>query len=161
MKDNSIQQITITWGFRKQTLKECTEELIIFLERLKEFDNRLNTWYKTSSSKKEALKDKVVIEYDYIKKMFCEKCADDEYPEYSFNLSLWNGNAIELLSYSIFFTIGGSKVGNNMVQFTFPKEGELYECYSIRENWEKLLELFINHWKPNQYYNFKDNLIEL
>ncbi|CAL2079179.1 Imm52 family immunity protein [Tenacibaculum sp. 190524A05c] len=149
----NIQQITITWGFRKRTLKECTEELIVFLERLKRFDNRLSEWYRTDSSKKAALKNKVELEYDFIKRLFCNHCDDSEYPQLSYKLSLWNGNSLDSLAYGIFLTIGGSKIGNNMVQFTFPYEGEIFDSYSKNENWEALLNLFIDHWNPEFYYD--------
>ena len=55
-------------GFSKKTLKECTEDLIVFLERLKSFDNRLGVWFEGGMTKKEALKNQVNLNYDYIKK---------------------------------------------------------------------------------------------
>jgi len=37
-----------------------------------------------------------------------------------------------------------------MIMFTFPQEGEIYEHYRIKENWENLFELFISHWNINK-----------
>ncbi len=161
MMKQSIPQITIIWGFRKQTLKECTEESIIFLEKIKLLDKKLSSWYKTDNNKKNVPKNKIIIEYDYIKEMFCSKCNENEYPEYSFMISIWNGNNIDSLSYGMLLTIGGARIGNNMVQFTFPSEGEVYDYYIKKENWRKLLELFIDHWDPDKYKDFNGNLIEL
>ncbi len=79
-----IPQTTI-WKGRKQTLKECTETFIIFLERLKLHDSRYNEWYGTAKSREEALKDKIKNEYNHIKNRFSLNCKDSEYPEFNFN----------------------------------------------------------------------------
>jgi len=161
MEKNEISQMVITWGFRKKTLKESTEDLIVFLERLKRFDTRLGVWFEGGMTKKEALKNRVNLDYDCIKKIFCKKCDDNDNAKLSFKLKFWNGDPVDLLSYSIIISIGGFRVGNNVIMFSFPKDGEIYKHYCIKENWENLLELFIDHWKPDNYRDFDDNLIEL
>lgn len=153
MKKNDTLQIGITWGLRKETLKACTEALIVFLERLKRFDPRLGVWYEGGVTKKEALTKKVNLDYHYIKNRFCKNCDDNDYAELSFKLNFWNGNPVEALSYGLVVTIGGYKVGNNMIMFSFPKEGEIYEHYLIKDNRDKLKELFIDHWNPDRVLN--------
>lgn len=164
MKLRRITEINVMWKGRKQTLKECTEDLIIFLERLKKFDSRLGVWYERAYSRKEGMKNKVRLEYEFIKNHFYEsdKYEENNFPEFSFLTGFWNGAATEPLSYGIQFSLGGDgRVGNDICTLTFPYEGDVYEHYRIRENWEKLLELFIDHWQPDKYRDFEDNLIEL
>ncbi len=162
MKIKTITEIVIIWTNRKQNLKECTESLIIFLERLKRLDTRLGIWYEQSYSRKGGMENRVYLEYDNIKRLLCKKCANEEYPEFTFLTGFWNGAATDALSYGINFSLGGDNpVGTNNCSLTFPWEGQIYEHYRIRENWEKLLELFIDHWQPDQYRDFNDNLVDL
>lgn len=84
-------KIGVSWYDRKATLKECTESFIIFLERLKKPDPRFNQRYEGANSRKLALQKKVVWEYEYIKRKFCKKCKDSDYPEFAFDIGFWNG----------------------------------------------------------------------
>lgn len=157
-----ITEITVIWTNRKQNLKESTEDIIVFLERLKKFDINFGSWYNRGNSRKEAMQSQVQLEYDFIKKKLCKKCNDSDYPEFSFLTGFWNGALSDSLSYGIRFSIGGEgKIGTNNCVLTFPYEGELYEHYSVKKNWEQLLELFIDHWKPDQYRDFDDKLVEI
>lgn len=159
---NTITQINVIWKGRKQTLKECTESFLIFLERLKLYDPRFSIWYETGVSRKKGLENKLVFEYNYIKNKFCPNCKDNDYPTYDFDIRFWNGGSKDSVSYGISASLGGDgSIGNSICNLTFPYEGELYEHYQIRENWEQLLELFIDHWKPDQYRDFEDNLIDV
>jgi len=143
-------------------LKESTEDVIIFLERLKNFDSRFSVWYKQGYSRKEAMKNKVVLDYELMKNWLCKKCNDNDYPESFFLAGLWSGGETGYSSYSIFISIGGShKVGKNSFTLSFPYEGELNEHYAIKENWEELLELFIDHWQPEKHSNFNVELLEM
>lgn len=158
----SITEIVVIWNNRKQNLKESTEEIIIFLERLKLFDPNFSKWFKQANSRAKALEEEIILDFDYIKKALCSKCKDGDYDEFSFLVGFWNGGKTEAQSYGIRFSIGGeSKVGTNNCILTFPTEGELYRKYSDTENWNKLLSLFIDHWNPDKYRDFNDNLIEL
>ncbi len=163
MNIEAITKITVIWINRKQTLKESTEDLIIFLERLKRFDSRLGVWYERAYSRKEGVKNKFCFKYEYVKKQLCKKCKENEYPpEFTFLTGFWNGGATDLLSYGISFSLGGDgKIGANNCVLTFPYEGEIYEHYRIKENWENLLELFIDYWNPDKYRDFEDNLMKL
>lgn len=155
-------KISVIWSNRKQSLKECTEDIIIFLECLKMFDLRLSNWFEQAYSRKEGMKNKVHFEYEYIRKQLCRKCSENEYPEFSFLKGFWNGAETESLSSSIRFSIGGEgKLGTNNCVLNLPYEGEIYEYYKVKENWENLLNLFIDHWKPDKYRDFEDNLIDL
>ena len=146
MNIDLIPKISVIWQNRSQCLRECTEDLIIFLERLKRFDTRLGVWYERAYSRKEGMKNKIVLDYDYVKKHICKKCKDDDYPpEFTFLTGFWNGAATDPLSYGIRFSLGGEgKLGANNCVLSFPYEGEIYEHYRKRENWKKLLELFID-----------------
>ncbi|WP_378180896.1 hypothetical protein [Aquimarina sp. SS2-1] len=163
MKENFIPSISVIWTNRLQTIKESTEDLIIFLKRLKRFDNRLGVWYERANNRKEGMKNRVVLDYDYIKKSLCKKCEDGDYPpEFTFLTGFWNGAQTDPLSYGIRFSLGGdAKIGTNNCVLTFPYEGEIYESYCVRENWEKLMELFIDHWQPEQYRDFDNQLVKL
>lgn len=157
-----ITQINVMWRARKQTLEECTKDFLVFLERLKLNDNRFSTWYERGYSRKEGLKNKVVFEFDYIKNKLCSDCKNSDYPEFDFDIGFWNGGKKDATSFGISASLGGDgKVGNSICNLTFPYEGELYEYYKTQENWEKLLKLFIDHWNPNKYRDFEDNLIIL
>lgn len=147
-----IEDIGVSWYNRRETLKECTESFIIFMERLKLLDSRFDIWYKKGWSKKEALEQKIPLEYDAIKNEICRTCKDDEYPEHSFRIALWNGAKKDSEAFGIRASLGREETnfGNNNCSLSFPYEGEIYEYYLIKENKEKLKELFIDHWQPEK-----------
>ncbi|MDO6852215.1 hypothetical protein Q4599_01380 [Cellulophaga lytica] len=147
-----IEDIGVSWYNRRETLKECTESFIIFMERLKLLDSRFDIWYKKGWSKKEALEQKIPLEYDAIKNEICRTCKDDEYPEHSFRIALWNGAKKDSEAFGIRASLGSSETEkwNNNCSLSFPYEGEIYEYYLIKENKEKLKELFIDHWQPEK-----------
>ncbi|WKB83060.1 hypothetical protein QYR09_08445 [Cellulophaga lytica] len=147
-----IEDIGVSWYNRRETLKECTESFIIFMERLKLLDSRFDIWYKKGWSKKEALEQKIPLEYDAIKNEICKTCKDDEYPEHSFRIALWNGAKKDSEAFGIRASLGREETnfGNNNCSLSFPYEGEIYEHYLIKENKEKLKELFIDHWQPEK-----------
>lgn len=157
-----ITQVNVMWRGRKQTLKECTETFLVFLERLKLYDERFSIWYEGGFTRKQALENKIIYEYDYIKSKFCSNCKDTDYPEFDFDIGFWNGGETDATSFGIRASLGGDgSVGNSICSLTFPSEGELYEHYKIMKNWEQILELFVDHWNPDQFRDFKDNLVQL
>jgi len=161
-KVETVTQINVIWKGRKQTLKECAETFLIFLERLKLNNPIFNIWYETGYSREEGMKNSISYELDYIKNKLCTQCNDSDYPEFDFDIRFWNGGKTDSTSFGISASLGGDgKVGNSICNLTFPYEGEIYEYYRNRENWEKLLELFIDHWQPDQYRDFNDQLVSL
>ncbi|WP_417363899.1 Imm52 family immunity protein [Galbibacter sp.] len=151
MKHYKRQKIIVAWHYRKLTLKECTESFIIFIERLKLFDLRLYNWYEGANSKTEAIKNKAVFEYGYMKNRFCKNCNDDDYPEFTFDIGFWNGALKDEEAMSISASLGGeAKFGNNNCILSLPSQGEIFEYYQVQTNYNRLVELFIDHWKPEK-----------
>lgn len=147
-----IEDIVVSWYNRQKTLQECTESFIVFLERLKMFDSRFEIWYQKGGNRKDAIKNIFVPEYENIRKLFCDKCNDDEYPKLSYHISLWNGGRIDSESFGISASLGSSETSkwNNNCSLSFPYEGDIYEYYRIKKNKEKLKEIFIDHWNPEK-----------
>ncbi len=158
-------EIAVTWYNRGQTLKECTEDVIIFLERLKNLDLRLGIWYKTGWSKKEAQKEQIKFEYEYIKNLFykASKFKDDDFPEFMFDCSIWNGAENDNEAIGLRFSLGGNrehKFGWNGCFIKLPYEGKIREFYNIKGNQEALQELMIDHWKP-EFLKINDEQTEV
>ncbi len=159
---NPLEEIVVIWKNRPRTLEECTNDWIVFMIKLKQFDHRFDVWYEKGMSRKEALSRQAILDFDYIKNKFCKGCPKGEYPEFMYDISFWNGGKTDNTSYSIRASLGGGKViGNNLVKLSFPRQGELFEHYSIQDNWSKLRELFIEYWEPDQTRNFDGKLIDL
>ncbi|WP_108804936.1 Imm52 family immunity protein [Aquimarina sp. Aq107] len=159
-----INKISVIWLNRKENLKESTEAFIDFLEELKKFDSRLGNWYLKGNTREEALINKVILEYEFVKKQFF-KYADYEetaLTKDSFLISFWNGAPKDSLSCTIRASLGGEgKLNSNNCVFNFPYEGEIYEYYRIQENWDNLLKFFIDYWQPDQYRDFEGNLMDI
>ncbi len=143
-----IEEISVGWNPRQATLKECINEYIIFMLRLKTFDPRLSEWYLGGNSRKEAMKNKVEFTYDFIKQSFYKNKKDDDYPEFTFTFGLWNGAKIDAESFGVNVSLGGDDPENynNNCLFNFPYKGEIYEHYLIQENRDKLLNFIVDHW---------------
>ncbi|WP_299609961.1 Imm52 family immunity protein [uncultured Aquimarina sp.] len=157
-----LDKIGVSWYRKENTLQECTEDFLIFLERLRRFDSNLGVLYKQGKSLQESVMHEVSFEYDYIKKLFCKTCNDQDYPDISFSFSIWNGNISEGEYIRLSTSLGKSQLGvnNSNCMLSMPYKGNLYTHYSNPDDYKQLQELFIDHWKP-QYIWKRDQWIEL
>lgn len=145
----------IYWNDRPATLRECTNEFLSFLSKLKELHPAFfGVWYGTGRSKKEALSKKIVLEYPCIKEIFSDskKDHDDDYPEFTYLGIVWNGKddyeSMELKS-----SLGGTPseylLNLNNCFITLPSEGPVYTYYQEPTHQLSLIKLMIDHWKAD------------
>lgn len=158
-----LHTIGVAWYDKKATLKECTHDILGFIENLKAFDSLLEQWFEQGNSIKEALTKPIEFDYDYLKSRICKTCKEDEYPEYSFRISMWNGKLKEgedmLLSASLGNPI--PKINNSNCILRMPSCGVFYEKYKDVQHYHKLQELFVEYWKPQKIMNSNGDWIDL
>lgn len=66
-------------------------------------------------------------------------------------------------SLSISASLGSAepKNWNNNCILSLPYKGEIYEYYRIKENRDRLKELFVDHWNPEMVMDDQNNWIAL
>jgi hypothetical protein len=86
-----IESISILWGKRKEDIDILSEKVFNALKYIsKEFPNIYSEWYQLGNSLEDALKEKVVISKDNLKKIL-ESNVDKKFPTLGMRISLWNG----------------------------------------------------------------------
>ena len=128
--NNNFRTIGAHWYSRKENLKESTQHLLNFLLALKEHNIELfSEWHEKGNSKKEALSGKVNIEYERLKKLLSKKGKDEDYPDFSFRLSLWNGKENDGESAALSVSLGSEESKNftNNCIIKMPYEGKQFE----------------------------------
>ncbi|MDR1284788.1 MAG: hypothetical protein LBJ88_01145 [Campylobacteraceae bacterium] len=86
-----IESISILWSKRKENVDVLSKKLFYSLEYIsKEFPEIYSNWYQKGKSLSEALKNKVAISTDNLKKIL-EVNVDKEFPNLGIRISLWNG----------------------------------------------------------------------
>jgi len=146
-----FQIIGAHWYSRPQTLRECTEQTLNFLEALKDHNLALfGLWFEKGFSKKEASSRQVSFEYESIKRLFTKRGKDSDYPKVSFATGIWNGVDKEGESASLSVSLGSAekKYFTNNCVIELPYEGEQHAFYQLDGNQKLLVSLLKHHWRP-------------
>ena len=146
-----MKTIGAHWYSRPKTLKECTQQSLLFLEKLKEHNsNSFGLWYEKAGSRKQALQHKVEFTYDNIKKLFTKRGKDDAYPKVSYSFGIWNGASRDEDAVSLSVSLGSteSKYFTNNCVINLPHEGAQREFYTDKVNQKALINLLKEHWNP-------------
>jgi len=124
----------------KVTLDELSNKVLIFLKSLNQIDEKLfSDWYEQGWSKKEALKKKVSLEKEYIRKII-ENEWDKKFPDLGSGFTFWTGKDDDMKNSRISFTIGlitKNEYLNNIVSLSLPKSDEL----KINKNDERIKKI--------------------
>lgn len=160
----NFKTIGAYWYSRPETLKQCTEKLLDFLIKLKEHNPAyFGTWFELGYSKKEALKYKVELDYDYIKKRLSKKNAEDDFPRTSFSVRFWDGKLENAAVTSISASLGSSEseyyTNNCIIELPFDATKNDYYNYS-KANQEALLDLIKKSWRP-EWININGHKIKI
>lgn len=98
------------WYLMPATLRECTEQSLFFLEKLKEHNSLLfGVWFEKGGSRKHAVTHPVEFTYDYIRKLFTRRGKDDAYPDISYSLGIWNGAVKDEETASLSVSLGSTE----------------------------------------------------
>lgn len=139
------------WYSRKASLRESTKLLFDFFNRLNDLHPYFpETWYKKGKTKENALKKRIELTYESVKKLFSGNGNDDSYPQISFYTELWNGaeKDEEIISLSVSIGSNESKRFANYCLIELPYKGELFEFYRNEKNQNDLINLLKDHWNP-------------
>lgn len=139
------------WYSRELTLRECTEMMLKFLIELQKHNPLLfSNWYEKAGSKKEALENKIILDYDNVKKLFTKKGKDDAYPKVSYTTGIWNGanNNRDMISLSVSLGSSEAQYFTNNCVLELPYELNGVKFYSNQNNQDSLIALFREYWSP-------------
>lgn len=143
--------VGVHWYSRESTLKESVELFVTFLKKLKQHNPELfSNWYEKAGSRKKALENKVVIDYEGVKKLFSKKKIDENsYPKVSFLAGMWNGgNDGETISINVSLGSKEVKYFTNHCVLELPYQGEGAKFYQIFDNQNQLINLLKEIWNP-------------
>jgi len=148
---NAVRTIGAHWYSRPATLKECTEQSLDFLRKLKEHNPALfGIWFQLGGSKKQARQNKVEFTYDFVKRLFTKRGKDYTYPDVSYSFGIWNGAVKDEEAASLSISLGSTetKYFTNNCIISLPNEGLQHEFYKKKENQDGLIQLQKGHWNP-------------
>ena len=141
--------LAVRWNKRKETLRKCTEDFLSFLKKLKTYQPTFfGTWYGGGSSKKEALSNKVIFEYEYIKNRFSRRDKENSYSDVGYFESIWNGED-DFKSMGIDISQGKDGIVVNWCTINLPAEGAVYDYFKEPFHQLELLKIMITHWKAD------------
>ena len=152
-KFENLEIVRALWHDRPATLKECTEQLVAFLIKLKEHNPDLfGIWYETGWSRKQALQNKLEFSYASIKRLFSKRIKNDElYPETTYKASAWSGGCDEeAVSFMARLGTGGHHLYPNSFDLELPFKGTWHEYYKNPAHQEALINLVKDYWLPDR-----------
>ena len=145
--------LEVYWKKRKETLRKCTQDFLSFLKKIRSYQPIFfGTWYGTGRSQKEYLNNKIVLEYECIKKQLSKKNKENSFPEFAYQGFVGNEKEDFEFMY-ITFSLGGINsqylniVNNCMINL--PEEGEIYDYFEKPSHQLELTKLMIKHWNPD------------
>lgn len=148
---NRFAIVGVHWYNRKSNLKECAENFLSLLTKLKEHNNQLfGVWYEKGISKNEAMKNQIGFDSESVKRLLSKKGKDEDFPKLSYKTGIWNGEIEEGKIASLSVSLGSSepKYFSNFCVIELPYEGDQYKFYQNAENQKLLINLLIEHWEP-------------
>ena len=149
---NYLESLSVFWKEDEKSTSKCAESIYDFLVLLKNHNEILfSKWYEQSTSRKEALKNKLKLNQSTYNKIV-EDNWDKKFQHLGSSFTIWTGND-EGYSASISFRLGayGDKphIKSSCV-ISFPYLGEQVEHYKEDKNKQDIVSLMVNYWKPNK-----------
>lgn len=145
------------WGDRQENLEVCTERLTACLSQLYNCDEVFQQWFEKGYSRKQALKRKVSIEPEVLRKLLDKgrnraDIGSHIIEDLGFGISLWNGMPEDNGEMSIGVCCGlyaGHPGLLNRFVVNLPEEGMVAKRVLNPEVLEKVIVAVVGAWEPD------------
>jgi hypothetical protein len=145
--------IAAHWYNRPQTLGQCADQLLAFLEELMQHNEQLyGHWFEQAGSKARALAKPLSREHGAILKSFGTSASEGSYPATSFSVSLWNGAREEGEGIVLRVSLGSSEptLYPNLCLLELYENTACQAFYAQQGNVQALEQLFMRFWQPEK-----------
>ena len=145
--------IAAHWYNRPQTLGQCADQLLAFLQELQQHNEQLyGRWFEQAGSKARALTKPLPREYAAILKSFGTRASEGSYPATSFSVGLWNGARDEGEAIGLRVSLGSSEQAlyPNLCLLELYENTACQEFYAQQDNVQALQQLFMRFWQPEK-----------
>ncbi|HEV7621009.1 MAG TPA: Imm52 family immunity protein [Flavisolibacter sp.] len=142
------------WTQRKEGLDIVVSKTLSFMHELVKLDEQFFNWYEQGYTKKEALSKKIIIDKEYIEKLYKKSVkkndlGSDGFSKIGYSIDLWSGHQEEYSS-SLSINCGhSSKYFSNCCVITMPSDGRQKERLLSLVKQKELFDLLIKSWNPD------------
>lgn len=150
--------IEVSWEYRPQTLRQCTESFLTFLQKLAAYQpDFFSTWYEEKETIEETRQNPIQFTYTWVKNTFSPTDKEDELPVFNYFTRYTNGQKFPE-TMMIEASLGvGMDIAPNSCMIELPRKGPSYDFYKKPSHLLTLMKMMIAYWDPRyiEIYNYK------